>query len=187
MIELKALVPEEVCLSCDGCCRYADRDSVWSPLFLFEEILELTQKNIVPSCLFTHPNIHQKKPARIDLVESDNGLICPCLEIKTNTCKIYSQRPFDCRLYPYLLTRRGADVFLAIDEKCPYAKKSSGTPADKSTIAYLKNFLESQDFICLARKNPEIVQVYTTDVKFLSPLPELTAALYGTSASHRKR
>lgn len=53
MLEIKQLIPLDFCLSCRCCCRYAARDTVWAPVFLFDEIVELTEKNIVPSCLFT--------------------------------------------------------------------------------------------------------------------------------------
>ena len=56
-IELKQFVPGKVCLSCDGCCRYGQKDTVWAPVFLYDEILELTEKNILPSSLFTHARI----------------------------------------------------------------------------------------------------------------------------------
>lgn len=198
MISLKQFVPESVCLSCDGCCRYAERDTVWAPLFLFEEISELTKRDILPSCLFTHPDIHGKKPARIDLIESKDGFVCPCLEIhpvrgktsetsdgclrqpasngvKTNQCKIYQNRPLDCQLYPFLLVAKGQDAFLGVDENCPYVQKALSTPEAKEYIRYLKGFLSSKDFIRLAKSNPEIVQLYTQDIKFLEALPELSA------------
>ena len=30
-VSLKQFVPSEVCLKCNGCCRYKQADSVWRP------------------------------------------------------------------------------------------------------------------------------------------------------------
>lgn len=187
MLTLKPFVPEGFCLSCQGCCRYPARDTVWAPLFLFEEILELTQANILPSCIFTHPDARAKTAARIDLVEEDLTFICPCLETKTNKCKIYSSRPFDCQLYPFLLASRGNEAYLAIDTKCPYGVKARDSREFRDHVRYLEGFLTSKEFLKLAGNDPGIVQHYAQDVEFLLALPLLSRCVHGTSSSHTKR
>ena len=105
MIDIEPFVPQEVCLACRGCCRYAASDSSWSPLFLFSEIQELTEKNILPSCLFAHRNQASGRPARIDLLAGEANFLCPCLDPGKNVCRIYPHRPLECRFYPFLLTK----------------------------------------------------------------------------------
>ncbi len=178
MIKLKQFVPESVCLACDGCCRYPKKETIWAPLFLYDEIVELTQANIVPSCLFAHPDIHGKRAARIDLIEHKDLFICPCFEPQENKCKIYPHRPFECQLYPFLVARKGEQAFLAVDEKCPYVRESMETKAAQDYVQYLTGFLGSEDFIRLAKNNPETVQAYGQDIKFLASLLEL----YGASS-----
>lgn len=170
MSAIQPLVPSEVCRTCDGCCRYAERDSVWSPLFLFEEIVELTRNNIVPTCLFTHPANKAGRPARIDLVEEDGRIFCPCLSRSGNTCRIYAHRPLDCRLYPFLLVRRAAQAYLAIDEKCPYIQKNSASDEVRDYAKSLSAFFKSSEMIQVLRANPEIIQAYPGDFRILELL-----------------
>jgi len=187
MLNLRQFVPREVCLSCRGCCRFPIRDTVWAPLFLFEEILELTQENIVPSCLFVHADTRAKKAARIDLIEDTSGFICPCLETKTNRCKIYEARPLECRLYPFLLALKDREAYLALDIKCPYGQQARLDKSFKEYVRHLEEFLQSKEFLNLVKNNPEIVQNYGQDAEFLIALPELSHCIHETSSSRGQR
>jgi Fe-S-cluster containining protein len=187
MIELRLPAIEKFCRDCKGCCRYGEQESVWSPLFMFEEIVEVTGKNIVPCSLFSGSGGRSGKAARIRLVERAGHFLCPCLDPESNACKIYAFRPLDCRLYPFLLARRDHKAYLALDKKCPYAVsllKEGLAPKTKQTLV---DFLESELFLKQAQNNPEIVQEYACDTEFLAVLPRLSLICHGTSASHLKR
>ena len=173
MVELKQFVPGKVCLSCDGCCRYGQKETVWAPFFLYDEILKLTEKNIIPSSLFTHADAAVHKPARINLVGGAGQFICSCFEPAKNTCKIYEYRPLDCRLYPFIIARRGEKVFLTLDEKCPYTKKMEHTKIFKDYVAALLSLFASEDFIRLMKSNPGFIQEYPQDLRVLEPLPQM--------------
>jgi Fe-S-cluster containining protein len=170
LIKIEPFVPSDVCLACDGCCRYAEHDSVWAPVFLFEEIVALTEKNVVPSCLFTHPGNKAGQAARINLVDKKGQWVCPCLSLSDNKCKIYGQRPLDCRLYPFLLLRKEGQAFLAIDEKCPYVKKNGDSAVFRDLAAGLASALKSPDSVRMMKENPQIVGSYPADFRILEPL-----------------
>jgi len=173
-VKVDQFVPEKECLLCNGCCRYSQKQTVWAPLFLFDEIIGLTTKNIVPCCLFTHIDSHAGEAARIDLIEAEGGLfICPCFGLETNKCKIYAHRPFDCQLYPFLLARVSDKAYLAIDENCPYVKKFGSTQAMKDYVRYLVEFFSLVNIIKVIKGNPQIVQEYPHGVKILTLLPKL--------------
>ena len=87
--DIRPAIPSSVCLSCDGCCRFAERYSPWSPLFLFEEIGLLVEKDLVPSVLFSGVCGSPGQPARIDLEPAGEGWVCPCLDLTRNACRIY--------------------------------------------------------------------------------------------------
>jgi len=171
MIKIDPYVPSEVCLACDGCCRYAEHGSVWAPLFLFEEIVALSEKNVVPSCLFTHSANKAGKAARINLIQGKGSFVCPCLSLSDNACKIYSQRPLDCRLYPFLLLRQDGGAFLAVDEKCPYARENIDSQATRKYARGLAALLASPSVVVLMKENSEIIQAYPGDYRILEPLP----------------
>jgi Fe-S-cluster containining protein len=170
-IKIDPFVPSETCLACDGCCRYAEHDSIWAPVFLFEEIVALTEKNLVPTCLFTHPASKAGREARINLVEAKGQWVCPCLSVADTTCKIYGQRPLDCRLYPFLLVRKEGRASLAIDEKCPYAQKNIDSPRTREVAAALIRILKSPEVSAVLKKNPGMIQAYPSDYRILEPLP----------------
>lgn len=183
MQDLKRFVSEEACLSCDGCCRYASQQTVWAPVFLFDEIVALIDEDIVPSALFTHANLRGHEAARVNLVPSRNttaDYICPCFDLTSHQCKIYLHRPFDCRLYPFLLEKKDDEIILCCDKKCPFVKKALQTAQTENYIRYLSDFFSREDVLAWAQKNPAIVQDYPAeDLEFLRSLPSLTHCLYG--------
>jgi len=169
-MELRRLVPSDVCLACSGCCRFAGAQSVWGPFFLFDEIRYLTEAGLVPSCLFTHPDYAAGRGAWINLVEADGEFLCPCLDTDRHTCRIYAHRPLDCRLYPFILVREDAGIVLAVDEKCPYAQKEGQTPVFKEHVAYLTQLLSGPQGAAFLRANPDIIQDYPSDYRVLHVL-----------------
>lgn len=56
------------------------------------------------------------------LKKKENGG-CTFLDNKTKRCKIYNQRPLECRLYPFLLALKKDKVGIKLDRRfCPRLK-----------------------------------------------------------------
>ncbi len=189
MLTLFRFVPESMCLNCKGCCRYAALDTPWAPVFMIDEIRTLVDHDIVPASLFSHPGQHKNESAKIILENQNDSFFCPCLNISSGRCIIYSDRPFDCRLYPFLLVRKNKDVYLAVDKKCPYVNRLLKSVKMFLYKFYLKNFLRSKAFVKLAKINPEIAGDYGNDpdIELLSVMPILSRAIYETVSSNNKR
>ena len=172
MILINQWVSQDVCLACRGCCRYAERDTVWAPMFLCEEIHRVVRNGRLPAVLFSHAQISVGGDGvRIQLEPSDGGFVCPALEPATNRCHIYDLRPFDCRLYPVLLVHQGQRAFVAYDQKCPYmADHHYGSDFDNFVMDLASNFL-SQDVLGWLANHPSLIQKYTSDYKILFSLP----------------
>lgn len=79
-------------------------------------------------------------PLGIEPVEDKDYFVCPNLDIEKNLCKIYTQRPFDCQLYPFLLNRKKDKVFLSMHLNCPYIRENLKKESFKEYINYLKEF-----------------------------------------------
>lgn len=171
-MRLKQLVPESICLACDGCCRFGTKDSSWAPVFSYGEIVELTGRNIVPSCLFSRAGITLGRATRITLVEKEGIHFCPCFDREglSGICKIYAHRPLDCQIYPFLLARKGRLVFLAADLKCPFVKQHITGEEARSYIQYLLEYFAQGEARDLLRDNPELIQEYDQDAMILAPL-----------------
>jgi len=151
---IKQIVPQEVCLKCQGCCRFSEQDSVWLPHLLGEEMQELLKKNFPPSLISQDKNIRSLPNP------TQNNFICSFLQPKDNKCKIYAFRPFECRLYPFLINRKGDKVFLALDSRCPFVKENLESQEFKEYIRYLTAFFNSPHAIAILKNNPKIIQIY---------------------------
>ena len=91
---------------------------------------------------------------------SKDGFLCPFLSGLDNKCKIYNLRPFECQLYPFLLTLRGKRALLTVDLNCPYINKNLNTPEFKEYAKYLTEYLNSPILVRMLKENPQILQAY---------------------------
>jgi len=154
MKNFKQFVPEDVCLKCQGCCRFREAESIWSPCLLDEEIQDLLDKQIPSACISAGRKLMLKQDV------SGQGYIYPFLDIKSNKCQIYSMRPFECQLYPFLLNLRSGKVLLTVDLNCPYAKEKINSSEFKEYTAYLTELLNTPDYKRILKDNPHILQAY---------------------------
>lgn len=152
---IKQYVPQEVCLKCQGCCRFKEENSIWSPCLLEEEIEGLIDKEGIPA-------ISVDINKRILLVPGPDteGFVCPCLNIGDNKCRIYSLRPFECQLYPFLISLRNKKVILTVDLNCPYIKETLNTNSLKEYSEYLASVLNTPAFLHRLKNNPQLIQAY---------------------------
>ena len=151
---IKQAIPKDYCLSCVGCCRFSEQDSVWLPCLLNEETQELLKKNFPPSL------ISQEKKIRSLPNPKHNNFVCSFSQPKDNKCAIYAFRPFECQLYPFLINRKADKVFLALDLRCPFVKENLESQKFKEYIRYLTAFFNSPRTIEILKNNPQIIQIY---------------------------
>ncbi len=156
---IKQFVPQEFCLKCKGCCRFSEDNSVWAPCLLDEEIQDLLDK------AKELPSVFLSVDKRLKLVVNPQGnagaeFICPCLNIQDNKYKIHLNRPFECQLYPFLITLRDKKVILTVDLNCPYIKENLNTKELKEYTDYLSAYLNSPTQLKTLKSNPQIIQAY---------------------------
>ena len=82
------------------------------------------------------------------------------LNCADNKCQIYSFRPFECQLYPFLLAIRDKKALLTVDLNCPYAYEQINSPQAKDYIIYLTGYLNSAPLLSMLKDNPQIIQAY---------------------------
>ena len=152
---IKQFVPQEFCLKCRGCCRFKEANSVWSPCLLDEEIQGLLDKKEIPVASISIDR-------RIQPIANPGGtdFICPFLETAGNQCQIYSYRPFECQLYPFLINLRKGKVLLTVDLNCPYVYEQINSQEAKDYIVYLTHYLNSAALRSMLKDNPHIIQAY---------------------------
>jgi len=151
---IKQFIPQEFCLKCQACCRFLEADSVWSPCLLDEEIQDLLDKKI--------PSVSISSQRRIQPMPNPEkeGFICPFLNMEDNKCRIYGLRPFECQLYPFLISMRDNKIILTVDLNCPYVKDNLKSKEFKDYTQYLTAFLNSAKQKEILKDNPQIIQAY---------------------------
>jgi uncharacterized protein len=139
---IRQFVHPGFCLSCRGCCRFSQKDSVWSPhLLKSEQGLGQAQVKNIP-------------------ILSGEGFVCASLDIKSSRCRIYQNRPFDCQLYPFLINLNSGKIYLAIDLGCPFARDNFENSHYKEYSSYLVDFFNAPEQKSLLKSNPQLIQSY---------------------------
>ncbi len=148
-------VPQEICLSCRGCCRYKEAESVWRPKIALEELKGNEHKIDLIGAL--------GKDAYINTVEEQGQNRCSFLNLKANKCGVYTGRPFECRLYPFLLTRpkETGRVTLSVHLSCPYVQESRYSAGFEQHVGVLKAYLYGKERARFLKNNPALVGDYS--------------------------
>jgi len=152
---IKQFIPEGVCLSCQGCCRFREEYSAWSPSLTGEEVENFSRQGL-PASL-----ISVEKKIRVVSFDKEGIFICSLFNPEKNKCKIYESRPLECRLYPFLLNRKDKKIFLAVDTQCDYARDRVKTREFSEYAQYLAELLKSPQYTDILKNNPHLIQVYT--------------------------
>lgn len=151
---IKQIIPQEACLSCKGCCRFAKEDSVWLPRLLNTEVAEFEKLGLPPAL------ISANKKIRVAAFPKEKTFICSLFNPQENKCKIYAHRPFECRIYPFILKKRGGQSYLAADPNCPFVASHKESPEFKEYAVYLLGFLREPEQKAMLKENPQVIGDY---------------------------
>lgn len=154
MITVPQCIPKAFCLKCLGCCRFREQESVWAPCLMDEEIQGLLDKDI-PAAMMSKAKKLLPVPN-----EKGEGFLCPFLAVENNNCKVYSFRPFECQLYPFLINLRAGKVILTLDLNCPYVKEHIKDKEFKEYTGRLEKFLNAPAQRKALKENPQLLQAY---------------------------
>lgn len=133
---LKQFVPNDVCLNCRVCCRFADKESVFRPSLLKEDKEGLREQA---------PTVASGQEGRIALKECSSGLYCcKFFDKEGNRCSVYDLRPFECRIYPFVIARHNGRAYLGIDSNCPYAEENRRPGEFLEYVEHLFDYLPAR-------------------------------------------
>ena len=169
-------IPQEICLACDICCRFPERESFLAPVFTDQEIDKIRR-----ACVETPEfrPIPSSKGGQVIPVSSGSTFRCPFFDPETHVCSIYEHRPLDCRLYPYalMLDPSSSEVWLGIDSKCPATDDPNIMDSLVTGARQVWETTRSQEMIAAARDVPRLVGPHQPDVFPLLRLEEFTETL----------
>ncbi len=86
---------------------------------------------------------------------------CTFLHLDSNKCGIYACRPFECRLYPFLLTNKNGDIAVSVHLSCPYVQESRHSVEFKQHVGVLKAYLSGKEGLRFLQKNPALLGDYS--------------------------
>ncbi len=156
-MNLKQLVPSNVCLKCDGCCRFQSSDSTWRPKWDKREFVDDSDY--------------------VTTIADCGKHLCRFLNKADSTCKVYADRPFECALYPFLLSKNSDGINVYVHLACPYVQDNQGNAAIKDYIQYLKRFFEEQGTVDFLKRNTHLFSDYTPYAEELQHVFTVQAAI----------
>ena len=170
---IESMVPSEICLQCDVCCRFPESDSPLAPYFTVEEV-----KGLLPAdrqrVQFARGQSGKiglvRFPDRFESPGHQGGCVCPFFDPLSHHCSIYNVRPFDCQIYPFALMTDGTNIFAGIDGKCPFVQDPANHPAIERHSKLFIEMMESAPFREMIRKNPGLIGPLQDDVTVLRKL-----------------
>ncbi len=154
MQDLPQLVPQKVCLSCDGCCKFKEQDSAWHPKVAQEE----TKGQGSATDILTR---ELDKEHCIKAITCGGQFRCTFFHAEDHICHIYEYRPFECRLYPFLLTQKGNSPAISAHLSCPYIQETWQNEEFKSHVEELQKYFQIQEVREFIQRNLEMVRDYS--------------------------
>lgn len=167
---LKQIIPSEVCLACKVCCRYPERISAYVPYFFPEEAKENV---IINKGCGAVGEALDPKPLPLPY---KSCYICQFFDVEKNSCHIYSARPFDCQLYPFMVTydKECTSVFLVLDSNCPYVRNKVDSEEVRWYIEYLVDMLEDEKMVESINNNKNFINDFQENALMLKKLDKIS-------------
>lgn len=152
-------VPQEVCLSCDGCCRFKEPSTLWQPKFSADEVYAARAKGFsLADKIFSTETVDEQ--AFIKTHEKDGCFHCHFFQSEKNTCGIYPLRPFECRLYPFVLNRDGGKISLCVHLACPHIQETLESLEYARYVEDLKAYFATDDALRWLTANAQSINDY---------------------------
>lgn len=144
------ILSRKSCAKCRICCVF-DREDSWEMPLIEPELAALIKEE--------HPNVKMKKTGEnsrcmIFDAEYDEKGLSRCPMLTENGCGLGDDKPFDCRIWPFRIMRRGDCLLLTLSPVC---ETVSNLPADKIS-AFVAGI--SDRIFKEAERNPEMIKEY---------------------------
>ena len=167
---MREFVPSEWCLRCQRCCRFSNQVSPWIPVFSAKEAEELIARGYPLAAFNKDFNEEPSVDVRVKVKEYKDYYICPFFDPEKNCCDVYPLRPFDCRLYPFLLVRRDGVLYLGVDKECPFVEHLFETDQEwhiQKFTDYLVDYLASPEGRDEVGTHPSMIAPYPGNIMLL--------------------
>jgi len=106
----------------------------------------------------------------IPTVAYQDFFICHFFNPQLNTCGIYHIRPFECRLYPFLLIKKSQEIAIGVHLLCPYIQEKRDTSDWQQYVAALKQYFTRDDVQAFLLRNPALIGDYKNSRDEIEPI-----------------
>ena len=96
----------------------------------------------------------------IKTVEHRGQIQCVFLNTDENTCQAYECRPFECRLYPFLLIKKGDDPAVGVHLSCPYVQEKRQSDVFEDHIKGLQQYFQQHEVLEFLKRNVMLIGDY---------------------------
>ncbi len=158
LTQVSQYVPSKVCLSCDGCCRFKEPKSPWRPKIAQEEKARFLQLGLAERILSKRT---VDASGHLTTLACGGMHLCTFFNPEDHTCSIYHFRPFECQLYPFVLTRDKKKTIVSVHLLCPFIQKTRQDKEFQDYTDYLKEFFQHKEVISFLKKNPSLIGDYS--------------------------
>jgi len=143
---MKQFLSSDVCLACEGCCRFDKEKSDWRPKIGKSE--KICSQVTVEQGGYLNDKLCQ-------------GIyVCGFFNSKDTTCTIYQDRPFECQLYPFVLTGFNQNPAVSVHLSCPYVQEKKETKVYDQYVSYLKDLFLEPEVGVLLKASPHLFGKY---------------------------
>ena len=157
-LQFDQFVPSEVCLKCDGCCRFNEPGTIWRPKMSDEEAVFVKTSGLAEKIL------------SVDMLDDGQFIrtkpgcgehLCRFFDPKDHTCAIYHARPFECQLYPFVISRGENGTGLYVHLNCPHVQANQQKLYIRQYTLYLRNFLKRPEVHAFLTRNRNLLNDYS--------------------------
>jgi Fe-S-cluster containining protein len=182
---MKQIIHHEQCKRCGECCRFREDRQDFAPIFTVEELDSIQQtRETLPEFLPFKgtDNIFQIQLKKAEKPTPFYPYVCPFLDEEAYSCTIYDVRPFDCRVWPFIVLRvkETGQVLLAHFTGSACLALAEVQPKDFNAYdAYMGQMVTSEEFLAFLRKYPQLIWDHESQGNYITvPSKDITNLLY---------
>ena len=183
--QIPQIVTSQDCQACRVCCFFNDPGGDWPP--------RLTPEDAAALLKCAPQGAWRDGCDRIALKDVGGVHYCSLLDEKGYSCQVYASRPFECRLYPFVISREKNGFKVYAHLSCPVVGQAQADPRWEARAAAIRDFFTQADVKKFVHENAASFPDYShfgaevEEVFAFDPGGELWAQKAGIEAAFLKR
>lgn len=147
---LTEILSRSECAECRVCCVF-DRSDVWEMPLITPDLAEKLKADYPEIKL---KKISEKASCQVTDAEFDGEGLCTCPLLTEKGCALGENKPFDCRIWPFRVMKKGNLLLLTLSPVCGSVSSLSVAKVSEFVPEIAPKILEE------VKRNPEMVKEY---------------------------